>query len=174
MMVYEQARNMYSEWINWRQTVDQVGSITAYIEMLHGQQNTQFNNRAIYMLQKSAPLYPRPSVLVTNIGAYKHSVTDRQTDRRISQFLHRYRSNVLRTLQWDVCVDSRPSTSKQMKASIFQTSLPVVFTCGLSLKMTSCVAAFFFKPPWHYTESTWLTHTSIHEKQWSALTKQIQ
>jgi hypothetical protein len=111
-----------------------------------------------------------------------------KSDRRNSQFLHGYRSNVLFTLQWDVCVDTHTHThthpththtythtphkhtythihtphththtplhthththtqvlhsKTNESARIFQTSLRVVFTCGLSFKMTPFVAVF--------------------------------
>jgi len=76
-----------------------------------------------------------------------HNVKQMKSDRRNAQFVHGYRSNVLFTLRWDVCVDTHKHTSPALqnkwKRSYFSHKPRVVFTCGLSLKMTPFVAVFF-------------------------------
>jgi hypothetical protein len=126
-----------------------------------------------------------------SLGISVRNVKQIKSDRRNSQLLHGYRSNILCTLQWDVCVDThshththtqththththKSCTPKQMKALVFfrQAVLSCLHVAYPSKWRHSLL--FFSRPPWHYIASICLTHTSIHKNQWSVLANEIE
>ena len=86
------------------------------------------------------------------------------SDRRNAQFLHGYRSNVLFTLQWDVCVDThthtphtdhththththtKTCTPKQMNTFIFLRQA-FVSCLHVAIPQNDAIRCFFFFPP---------------------------